>query len=154
MLPERIRDKLNARYGVHMEEDVAAPRQAPTGTPSNNESMAQRMARRRQERSAERTASLIIEDSREGPPAFHGLGLRDDYTNPQRMWQEQAMQNRQRSMENQMQREQAILQQRMIEKEKMQVERQKRRAAAMGKKPGETHLKVGAEAMQLNQGPR
>ena len=101
MLPEHIARKLNARYGKSAMVDAngAAMREDSEFSESMNDSRAARMARRRQQRSAERTSSLVIEDSREGPPAFHGLGLRDDYTNPQRMWQEQMVQNRQRQME-------------------------------------------------------
>ena len=151
MLPEHIARKLNARYGKSAMVDAngAAMREDSEFSESMNDSRAARMARRRQQRSAERTSSLVIEDSREGPPAFHGLGLRDDYTNPQRMWQEQMVQNRQQQMELQMQREQQALEQRLLANERRKLSQQKaradaRRSAVAGTNAPkvESHLKV------------
>jgi hypothetical protein len=159
VLPEHVRARLDARYGKSAE--TAEGSTANSGA-SGGESLAQRMARQRQERSKERLAStsLTIEDSRQGPPAWHGLGLRDDFTNPQRMWQEQRMQQQQKMMETQMQREQRMIEQKIMEKEKRELERHRARAAARQRGPARkessaqaqgvtSHLKVGAAAMQL-----
>lgn len=154
ILPESIARKLEARYGKTEEA-------GPTGS-GGGDSLAGRVAARRQQRSAERSAvaaaALMVEDSREGPPAWHGLGLRNDHTNPQRMWQEQMQQQRQKQMEMQMQREQDALQQRVLAQERKQLERQKARAEARSRsvcatsanpKSVQSNLKVqGASALQ------
>lgn len=126
VLPERLQRKLNERHGVARDDMSGAG------------SMAQRMAMRRQQRSAERQAGLGgagieamgIQDSRQGPPAWHGIGLRDQTVDAQRVWQEQMMQQRQHQMENSMQREQRIMEEQMLAREKRKVEQHKNRVEA------------------------
>lgn len=149
VLPESIRSRLDARYGKSGEDELSLD---PTGTPAG-ESMAARMARRRQQRSEQRTAAMSLEDAR-GGPSWQGIGLRDVTINHQSQWQQQMQQNQQQMMEQQMQREQDALQQRLLAKEKLQMQRQKARAEAKGRNGNKvvSHLKVsGSAALPLTQ---
>ena len=165
VLPEHIQKKLDERHGMDRKKG-ATPPDTPNGDDSfAGGSMAQRLAARRQQRSAERTAGLggkgievmRIEDSAVGPAAWHGLGLRDDTIDPQRVWQEQMMQQKQKQMETQMQREQKMMEERILEREKMKLEQHRARVEARRSAPArkessaqalgvQSHLKIPAHA--------
>ena len=160
-LPDRILHKLNARHGVTNTEGDEM-RDDEQKEFSDTGSMAQRMAMRRRQRSEARHAArgglgleaMKVEDSKSGPPAWHGLGLRDMTVDPKTLWQDQMVQQRKNQIQVQMNREQYAMEQQMLAREKRELERHRARvearrsAVARKESPAtafgvQSHLKVG-----------